>query len=44
MKSQQVVKTHDKQIDISERQFKVSVVGIRIIIKKKRIQLPKFPS
>lgn len=28
MKKQQVVKTHDKQIDIFEKLFKVSVVGL----------------
>lgn len=42
MENQQVVKTHDKQIDIFEKQFKVSVVGL--LLKKKHIQIPKFPS
>lgn len=31
MENQQVVKTHDKQIDIFEKQFKVSVVGLLYI-------------
>lgn len=44
--NQQVVKTHDKQIDIFEKQFKVSVVGLLFEKKKKKklIQIPKFPS